>query len=197
MTCNKLALTLSPTSKVNLLDECGVQTKAKICKYLKSCSLCHLVGDNCDIRIKPRHQASDHKIQDCHYFAILLIFARMAGELQHLSSVPPVFDPENIKIQEFVLSGEERVRILQSYKIMLGRMMARNIPAFKWLDSILPKHIPHAHSDTAARKSTVVPLKMILKNEAKYEDCVQILDETTKIMDGFFQSAQGMTNKMI
>lgn len=54
MTCNKLALTLSPTSKLKLLDESGQQMYEMVKQKLKTCSLCHLVGDNCHIRIKPK-----------------------------------------------------------------------------------------------------------------------------------------------
>ena len=74
LTCNKLGLCLSPTSKTRLLDECGTLVTKRIQSKLQTCSLCNLVGDNCDIRITPNHQAIDHQVRDCHYFGVLLFF---------------------------------------------------------------------------------------------------------------------------
>lgn len=52
-------------------------------------------------------------------------------------------------------------------KVIVGRLLAKNCTQFKWLDSILPKHIPHQFSDMMAQKSEVVPSKLMLYNEAK------------------------------
>ena len=53
LTLNKLALTLSPTSKLKILEECEEMTSQKAKEMASSCCLCNLVGDNCDFRIQP------------------------------------------------------------------------------------------------------------------------------------------------
>lgn len=192
MLCNRLSLTLSPTSKIRLLEECSKQAERKLSEKLKSCCLCNFVGDNCDIRIKPRVQSSEHQIKDCHYFAILLVFARLATEITASSNMPPAIEPLTIDLNTFVLNEHERFMLLDgSYKILLGRMMAKNFPAFKWLSSILPKHIPHPHSQVSSLKSEVHPFQLSLKNEAKYEDCVEILSECSNKMYGLVQDSRG------
>lgn len=55
LTLNKLALTLSLTSKLRILEECEEMTSQKAKEMASSCCLCNLVGDNCDFRIQPRH----------------------------------------------------------------------------------------------------------------------------------------------
>ena len=60
--------------------------------------------------------------------------------------------------------------------------MASNLPGFKWLENVLPDHIPHRFSRQMAEKSTVIPVRLILKDEKKYEDCVAILRETQGIL---------------
>ena len=190
MTCNKLGISLSPTSKLNLLDECCREVERKIDRQVQSCCLCNLVGDNCDIRITPNHQATDHQVRDCHYFAVLLVFSRMSYELSQLDPHKPAINPNDIPIESFVLSAEERLTLLASYKVILGRLMAKNLSSFRWLLDILPKHIPHAYSEVMARKSHILPLQIILKNEAKYEDCVAILDQTVALLH-IQQNAQG------
>ena len=187
LTCNKLGLCLSPTSKTRLLDECGTLVTKQIQSKLQTCSLCNLVGDNCDIRITPNHQAIDHQVRDCHYFGVLLFFSRMAEQIMAMQTLRPAIVPEAIPPEQFLLNDQDRLLLFQSYKVLLGRLMARNIPAFAWLDSVLPKHIPHEHTAVMSQKSSILPLELILKNEAKYEDCVSILDATMAQIHGFHQ----------
>lgn len=55
----------------------------------------------------------------------------------------------------------------------------------------MPLHIPHTYSKQMAEKSSIVPLKLCLLNEAKYEDCVKILDNTQhEIRDYFSQGGR-------
>ena len=191
MTCNKLCLTLSAPSKINLLDECALENKKTASACIQKCPLCFLVGDNCDIRIQTNHQASDHAIKDCHYFAILLIFSRMENQISQLSNIPPRIVPERVNTIEVLLIQPERLQLLQSYKVIFGRLLVKNFEAFKWMESILPKHIPHQHSDSMARKSTVIPMRILFRNEVKHEDCVKILDETEDILHDHFGTAMG------
>lgn len=189
--CNKLGITLSPTSKLRLLDECGTEGRRSTVEKLKDCELCSLVGDNLNFRIKTKHQRSDHKIQDCHYFAVLMIFARRTDIFQELSTVKPVCNPEILPLEHFILKPAEKTCLLESYKILLGRVLSKNIVSLRWLDSILPKHIPHNFSDLMSQKTEVRNLKLSFKNEAKYEDCVKILEESEDALIHQYQQARG------
>ena len=102
----------------------------------------------------------------------------MAEQIMAMQTLRPAIAPEAIRPEQFLLSARERDMLFQSYKILLGRLMARNIPAFAWLDIVLPKHIWHEHTAVMSQKSSILPLELILKNEAEYEDCVSILDAT-------------------
>ena len=177
----------SNLQQARLLDECGTLVTKQIQSKLQTCSLCNLVGDNCDIRITPNHQAIDHPVRDCHYFGVLLFFSRMAEQIMAMQTLRPAIEPEAIPPEQFLLNDQDRLLLFQSYKVLLGRMMARNIPAFAWLDSVLPKHIPHEHTAVMSQKSSILPLELKLKNEAKYEDCVSILDATMAQIHGFHQ----------
>ena len=91
-------------------------------------------------------------------------------------------NPEN-----FLLNSQERQSLLSSYKVMLGRLMVKNLPAFKWLENILPHHIPHQYAHINSKKSTIIPQKLILKDEKKYEDCVGILQEAQCMLTECFK----------
>lgn len=70
-------------------------------------------------------------------------------------------------------------------------MVAKNCKHLKWIGDVLPTHIPHRYSKQMAEKSTIVPLKLSLLNEAKYEDCVKILDNTESEIRNYF--SQGVS----
>ena len=76
---------------------------------------------------------------------------------------------------------------LLSYKVMLGRLMVKNLPAFKWLENILPHHIPQQYAHITSKKSTIIPQKLILKDEKKYKDCVGILQEAQCMLTECFK----------
>ena len=63
--------------------------------------------------------------------------------------------------------------------------------ALKWLQEVLPKHIPHEYADHMAQPSHIYPIPMIFKNEAKYEDCVDIMDHYERELLNLFEKAHG------
>jgi len=192
MTLNKLGIVLSPSSKLRLLDECGKVNKELVEQKIKSCFLCSFVGDNCDIRIQPKHMSSDHQVKDCHYFALLLIFSRINSAIrQGLSQKTPSITPTDIDPKSFIPNAAEQEILLASYKVLLGRFMVKNFPEFAWMDSVLPKHISHPYEHITSAKTSVATLDVLLKNEAKYEDCVQILDECERIAQDHYTNALG------
>mgnify|MGYP003536146883 CR=1 FL=1 len=155
---------------------------------MKSCPLCSLVGDNCDIKVRPRHVSLEHQVRDCHFFGMLLVFSRLANVIQGLTNEPPALtQAEHLNPNNFVLNDGEIQALLQSYKVMVGRLMSKHFSAFRWLKDVLPLHIPHQYQDQMAKQSSVIPVKLILRNEAKYEDCVWILHEARQLLNECFE----------
>ncbi|XP_048247701.1 uncharacterized protein LOC124126862 isoform X1 [Haliotis rufescens] len=67
--------------------------------------------------------------------------------------------------------------------------LIKDIPALSWLN--IPTHIPHSHSKTASMKTEVHPMPLLFSNEAKYEECVKILDSYEDQLTELFTSAHG------
>ena len=78
----------------------------------------------------------------------------------------------------FLLSDDELSQIADRYRIYAGRIILKAFPKFSFLADLIPKHIPHQYSDEMTGKSEVVTMPVLMKDEKKYSDFVNI----TKIM---------------
>ena len=117
----------------------------------------------------------------------------MSEELQTLSQLPPAINPATIPLHYFLPSVEERETLASSYKVLLGRGLGKHIPALSWMLNlnVLPNHIPHRYQNIMKRKSDVVNVALLFKNEAKYEDCVSILESCETALNEHHIEAHG------
>ena len=65
------------------------------------------------------------------------------------------------------------------------------MPAFQWMGPLIDKHIAHPYQEQMARKSIVSPLPIQNKNEAKYDDVLDIMDQNEVILQRLFRDAHG------
>ena len=130
---NKLGVCQSDGQKMELLRECAKETQTLMVKQVKRCPFCHIIGDNCDIRIKPNNQSSDHALKDCHWYVTLVTFSRIADQLRVMSNIPPQVDKNNIDLDRFLLSATEKTMLREGYKVEFGWLMAENMDCCKFL----------------------------------------------------------------
>lgn len=130
-------------------------------------------GDNWNLRILKGHMRKAIQNKDLHLFASNLIENRL--NFSHLPNEHPKGNIEDFPRNNFSLNVNEWQRYASSAKIIVGRIVLEFLPKFKFLKSVIPDHIPHAYNQEMSQKSTIVSLPIINANEAKYEDCVNIL----------------------
>ena len=130
-------------------------------------------GDNWDLRVLAGHMRNDIQHMDLHLFASNLIENRV--NFNHLPNDTPKGNIANFPRRNFSLSVTEWKMYAETAKVIVGRIILEFFPKFKCLKSVNPSHIPHVYSNEMAKKSNIVNLPIINANEAKYEDCLQIL----------------------
>ena len=157
---------------------------------LKKQAMVKVTGDNMDIYIRTEHQSTERANKDLHMFTSNIIFPRVY--CHHLSNEEPTVGP--VRIPDILLTQQDKDQLLDAYAVLVGRLLCHNVPAFKWLESVLPNHIPHRQSMYMDKKSNVMPLPIIKKNESKYEDCFDILDAYEQQIVNLFVEAHGTLN---
>ncbi|XP_053386739.1 uncharacterized protein LOC128550851 isoform X2 [Mercenaria mercenaria] len=188
---NHLGVMLCTTSKIRLLEEAGESMEKNIARELVNNPLVKITGDNLDIYIKTGHRSLDRSNKDLHLFASNIIFSRIAKPGIYSTSVrhTPL---ERIRPEMFFPTGHHRQTLVNSYCVILGRILV-TLKEFSWLGPVLPAHIYHPFQVHMSQKSSVYQLPIIMKNEAKHEDCVDILDTYETILSDIYVKAFGST----
>jgi hypothetical protein len=165
---------LSHTSKIKLLDILGNHFADSAIDQIRLGNNLQGTGDNWDMKIRPHDMLSTNQNVDLHYFASNLIVERVPCD--NLSKTSPQKDILSLPNSTFLLSSAEATKLREDFKVLVARVLVANIPQLSFLSSIVPQHIPHMYQQEMARKSTIIPLPMQMKDEKKYEDVVDILD---------------------
>ena len=169
-----MGFSLSHQSKTNLLHIIGNHFSDSLVKAVKDGKNLQGTGDNWDMKIHVHDMQSSHQNQDLHYFASNLIVERVP--CQNLSSTAPRRDIKKLSNSVFLLNDEEKIKLREDFKVLVGRVLVAGIHSLSFLKSVIPEHIPHKYQKEMSEKSVIDPLPMQLKDEKKYSDVVDILD---------------------
>lgn len=91
---------------------------------------------------------------------------------------------------KFILNVEETKILVKNYAVLVGRVVA-SLPGLKFLKNHLPRHIQHEYSADMSQKSKVFSLPMQFKNEGKYEECIDIMDNYVEQLTSLHLEAFG------
>ncbi|XP_045169989.2 uncharacterized protein LOC123532592 [Mercenaria mercenaria] len=173
---NKLHITMSAVSKGNIITEWGDNYDKRLKKSIADGNDGKLNGDNVDIFVTTNDIRMTNRSKDYHFFATDFTPFRVTPEdfmkneylVNYLENE---MDP-NINAGRFMPDASV---FKDNIKLLVARDLITHLN-FKWMDLVVPKHIDHPLQDIMSRKTTSFCLPILLKNEAKYEDCIQIMD---------------------
>ena len=128
-------------------------------------------------------------VKDLHLFTTLLVFPR----LPHIDMAldEQVKGGVHVHIGDFLLGGRNKERLLNSYAVLVGRILVKQCAEYQWLSKYLPQHIPHEYAPHMALKTVVSSAPMLFKNEAKYDDCLDICDAYENHLISLHETAFG------
>ena len=134
------------------------------------------VLDNIDWMEKVHDMRADAQNVSVHAVSTSLVFDRVPSK--HLPDNGPQKNLANCNISKLVsLTKEEVNNIKERYKLLIAKILCQNFPAFKFLHDLIPEHLPNEYLKQMKTKSTVIPFPVLLKDEKKYADVVDVLDQ--------------------
>jgi hypothetical protein len=133
------------------------------------------VLDNIDWMEKVHDIRSDAQNVSVHAVATNLVFDRVSSK--DLTDDGPQKDLKDCNMKELVsLTEEETNQTKERYKLLFAKILCQYFPAFKFLEDLVPAHLPHEHTEAINTKSVVVPFPVLMKDE-KYSDVVDVIDQ--------------------
>lgn len=161
--------------KYTIQEDIGNHFLDRAVKLLKEGRTFVFVLDNIDWEVKVHDMRSDKQNTSVHAVATSIVFDR-------ITTIPLADDSPKKTLSDcnlmdlFTLSDEEIRCTRERYKIFIGRILCESCPSFDFIKDILPAHTP-CYSVEMSSQSVVVPLPVLMKDEKKYSDLVDVLDQ--------------------
>ena len=187
MYLNQVHITMSDSSKSRIRDEFGDMYDHKIIKSIKEGKDGKINGDNVDIRVQTSEQRLNSKDRDFHFFTSNYVVDR--DSFKDLDQFSSLGDPTKISISQFLLNDREYNILLDSYSQVIGRDFSTCFKSFGWLHPVVKDAIKHDLDDIMCKKSEIYPIGLVLKNEAKYDDCFDIMQDYQDKLSGWYKRA--------
>ncbi|XP_072037402.1 uncharacterized protein [Amphiura filiformis] len=133
-----------------------------------------LVGDNVDLKVKPRYMSTDKQNVDHHHFQHIAVKNRISG--MHLPDDEPIGTPESTPLTELQPNASDNKALHYEWSILIGQIISSHCPHLSWMKNCLPS-LTHKHMDSMKKKSEVVNLGVIMQNENTKEGIAVIVKD--------------------
>lgn len=88
----------------------------------------------------------------------------------------PLDDIVNYSNKTFLPTLQDHANLMKDFDVLVSRVLVEHLPHFQnAFSDVVPKHIPHKHSEKMRLKSEKINLGILFKNENKGEDMIDIL----------------------
>ena len=173
---NKYGICLQPAKKYAILDDIGAHFLDEAVKLVKSGFKFVFVLDNIDWEEKAHDMRQNVQNRSVHAVATSIVFNRVPD--QNLPDVGPQLDLRNSNVHDIVaVSKEDKEEMRRWYRVIVANLLFRHFEAFKMFQQHVPQTTDCAYATEMSAKSEVLTMPVLMKDEKKYSDCVDILDQ--------------------
>ena len=133
-----------------------------------------VVIDNFDLRVEAADMTSDNQTKDLHWVNHNAILDRVP--CTDFDNEKPLDDIVNVPNKTFLPTLQDHANLMKDFDVLVSRVLMEHLPHFQnAFSDVVPKHIPHKHSEKMRLKSEKINLGILFKNENKGEDMIDIL----------------------
>lgn len=173
--------------KYTIQEEIGKYFLDHVVQLVKEGRSFVFVLDNVDWDVKVHDMRSDKQNRSVHTVATSIVFDCVFSN--HLPDVGPknslannwpdcfLGQPQGHLKDTVSLTDEETRCTRERYKVLIGRILVEVFSAFDFLKDVVPDHTPCEYHKEMSTKSVVAPLPVLFKDEKKYAEVVDVLDQ--------------------
>ena len=173
---NKLGVCLEPTKKYPILHDIGKHFIDRAAELVKSGHKFVYVLDNIDWEMKAHDMRENIQNRSVHAVATSIVFNRVSE--QGLPDSCPQQSLKDCNVHQLVdISPLELEAIRSRYKILVAKLLFEHFPAFEMFMPVVPTTTKSNNDKEMSTKSEVLTMPIMMKDEKKYADCVDVLDQ--------------------
>ena len=163
--------------KYAIQDQIGTHFLDKVIQEVKAGKTFSFVLDNIDWEEKVHDMRSDYQNKSVHAVATSVVFDRIPST--NLDDEEPQQSLSDVDIVQLVeLREDDLLELRQMYKMIAAKILYEHFPAFGFLKDIVGNFgLSSKYKAEMEVKSTVVPFPVLLKDEKKYGEVVDVLDQ--------------------
>lgn len=155
------------------MSEVSTMHTVPLAKWIADGEVIKFWGDNVDKKQKPRDVRSDHHGDMIHMFGVLAGKSRTpAPQLSHLGHVSPV---SNITPAMILPTVEDISAVKSNLVVLVSRVLTQYLSGLAPFSKAVTKHITHKYTAEMSRKSEVIVLDVLMKNETVHADMIFIM----------------------
>lgn len=185
---NKYGLCLEPSMKYPILEDIGKQFIDRAAELVKSGHKFVYVLDNIDWEEKAHDMRQDVQNKSVHAVATSIVFDRVSD--QGLPDSGPQKDLKDCNVHQLVgINRLELEAIKSRYRILVAKLLFEHFPSFAMFKAFVAESTYCKYADEMGRKSEVVTMPVIMKDEKKYAEVVDVLDQLEKWTQEIYTAA--------
>lgn len=166
-------LCVSYPATLQLMEDVSKLHTVPIQQWIKNGIVFKFWGDNVDKQRHVRDLRFDHQGEMLHMFSLLVGRSRTpAPELPFTGQLSQL---DVVSANYFLPKSSDVAAVKKNLIILVGRILTEYFPALAPFSKVVPKHILHRYSAQMCQKSDVVVLDVLMKNEAKSKDMLDIM----------------------
>lgn len=174
---NKYGLCMDPTKKYKILDEIGKHFLDHAVMLVKSGYKFVFVLDNIDWEEKAHDVRKDSQNKSVHAVATSMVFNRIPLSCD-LPDCGPQRNLRTCNVPEIVAVSEAELdSIVSRYRVIVSKILFEEFPEFQVFKPFVPQRTACLYSKQTCLKSEVVTMPVIMRDEKKYSECVDMLDQ--------------------
>ena len=173
---NKYGICLEPTRKYPILDDIGKHFVDRAAELVKAGHKFVYVLDNIDWEEKAHDMRQDVQNRSVHAVATSIVFNRVSNE--GLPDSGPQEDLKDCNVHQLVdINRLELEAIRNRYRILVANILFEHFQAFSMFKNHISGDTDCIYKKEMSTKSEVVTMPVLMKDEKKYAECVDVLDQ--------------------
>ena len=130
---------------------------------------------------------TDHRSELQHMYSMLVVLSRILSTPDARSLVSGF---GSLQPSAFLPTVQDVKAIQDNLVVVIRRILCQNMKHLSFILKVVPAHITHRYSEEMAKKSDVIVLDVLMKNEAKNADMLDIMQAMQGYLAEDFPSNQ-------